>query len=84
MDHTIPSYVSTAEECLFRADVDPLLPALRVYPTLLLYGQHDRTVPLVHGRRLEHVLPRSQFVILEDGHYAVLREGLAPLVAWLQ
>ena len=49
MDHTIPSYVSTAEECLFRADIDPLLPNVCDCPTLLLYGHEDRTVPLMHG-----------------------------------
>ena len=38
MEQTIPSYVGTAEECLFRADLDPLLPALQDCLTLL-YGQ---------------------------------------------
>ena len=51
MEHTIPSYVGTAEECLFRADLDPLLPALQDCPTLLLYGEQDHTVPLIHGQR---------------------------------
>ncbi len=83
MEHTIPSYVGTAEECLFRADLDLLLPALQDYPTLLLYGQQDRTVPLSHGQRLHVVLPDSQLNLLADGHYAVLDEGHAPLVEWI-
>lgn len=83
MEHTIPSYVSTAEACLFRANLDPLLPAVQTCPTLLLHGPDDRTVPLVHGQRLAAVLPESTFAQLADGHYAVLQDGLTPLVSWL-
>jgi hypothetical protein len=43
MEHTIPSYVGTGEECLFRADLDSLLPAFQNCSALLLYGQQDRT-----------------------------------------
>jgi hypothetical protein len=43
IEHTIPSYVGTAEECLFQADLDPLLPALQDCPTLLLYD--SRIIP---------------------------------------
>lgn len=84
MDHTISSYVGTAEECLFRADLDPLLPRIRDCPTLLLYGRADRTVPCIHGERLHTALPRSQLMLLADGHYAVLQEGQAPLMNWLR
>ena len=83
MEHTIPSYVGTAEECLFRTDLDPLLPALQDCPTLLLYGQLDRTVPLSHGQRLHAALPNSQLILLNDGHYAVLHEGRTTLVDWI-
>jgi pimeloyl-ACP methyl ester carboxylesterase len=83
MEHTIPSYVGTAEECLFRADLDTLLPALQNYPTLLLYGQQDRTVPLSHGQRLHAALPNSQLNLLADGHYAVLDEGRRSLINWI-
>jgi pimeloyl-ACP methyl ester carboxylesterase len=83
MEHTIPSYVGTAEECLFRADLDPLLPALQDCSTLLLYGQQDRTVPLSHGQRLHAALANSQLNLLADGHYAVLDEGRTPLVDWI-
>jgi pimeloyl-ACP methyl ester carboxylesterase len=83
MDHTVGSYVSTAEECLFRADIDPFLPNVRDCPTLLLYGREDHTVPLMHGERLRAALPRSQLTLLSDGHYAVLQEGQAALISWL-
>jgi pimeloyl-ACP methyl ester carboxylesterase len=83
MEHTIPSYVGTAEECLFRADLDPLLPALQDCPTLLLYGEQDRTVPLSHGQRLHAALSNSQLNLLTDGHYAVLHEGRTTLVDWI-
>jgi pimeloyl-ACP methyl ester carboxylesterase len=83
MEHTIPSYVGTAEECLFRADLDPLLPALQDCSTLLLYGQQDRTVPLSRGQRLHAALVNSRFLVFTDGHYAILDEGCALLVDWI-
>jgi pimeloyl-ACP methyl ester carboxylesterase len=83
MEHTIPSYVGTAEECLFRADLDPLLPALQDCPALLLYGQQDHTVPLSHGQRLHAALPNSQLKLLADGYYAVLDQGRRSLVEWI-
>jgi hypothetical protein len=54
MDHTIPSYVSTAEEGLFRANLDPVLPMIsRAYALHLFYFrqvdlddlQHVRIIP---------------------------------------
>jgi pimeloyl-ACP methyl ester carboxylesterase len=84
LEHTIPSYVGTAEECLFDADLDPVIPLLRPLPTLLLYSRMDRTVPVVHGERLHAVLPRSQLQLIDGGHYAVLQQGVATLVAWLR
>jgi pimeloyl-ACP methyl ester carboxylesterase len=83
MDHTIHSYTSTAEECLFRANLDPLLPQLQDCTTLLLYSRADRTVPLVHGERLHAALPRSTLRLLEGDHFAVLRSGTATVVQWL-
>ena len=83
MDHTIASYVGTAEACLFRANLDPLLPALRTIPTLLLYSPNDQTVPFVHGSRLAERLPQSVLRTTRGDHYAVLRLGLPPLLAWL-
>lgn len=76
------TYVSTAEESLFRADLAPLL-AIRDYPMLLLYGRDDRTMPLIHGERLHAAPPHSQLTILKDGPYAVLQEGVTTLCSWL-
>lgn len=83
MDHTIPSYVGTAEECLFQANLDPLLPALRSMPTLLLYSRSDRTVPFVHGSRLAEQLPQGTLHVVGGDHYAVLRSGEL-LSGWLE
>lgn len=83
MDHTVVSYMGTVEECLFQADLDPLLPALRSLPILLLYGRSDRTVPLVHGERLNVQLPHCRFCVVDGDHYAVLRTGIPAIVGWL-
>jgi hypothetical protein len=83
MDHTIPSYVRTAEEGLFRANLDPVLPMISDCPALLLYGWAERTV--THPRRATpSCAVASHFTLLEDGHYAVLQEERAPLLDWLQ
>ena len=38
-------------------------------PTLLLWGRHDRIVPLAIGERLANALPDAQLVVVEDaGH----------------
>ncbi|MBJ6724049.1 alpha/beta fold hydrolase [Geomesophilobacter sediminis] len=43
-------------------------PSLRL-PVLLLWGRHDRIVPLSQGERLDAVLPDSRLVVLEAcGH----------------
>lgn len=84
MDYSADSFYDTAAELMFRTDLDPLLPALRDRPTLLLYGPADGTIPLSHGQRLAAELPASRLIELAGGHYAVLREGLRPLAEWLE
>lgn len=43
-------------------------PGIRV-PTLLLWGDRDRIVPLETGRRLEQALPRARLAVVEEcGH----------------
>jgi pimeloyl-ACP methyl ester carboxylesterase len=84
MDYSADSFYGTAEQLLFRSNIDPLLPALRKLPALLLYASDDATVPIIHGRRLAEQLPDSTFAELDGGHYAVLRAGLAPLADWLR
>lgn len=83
LDHTIPSYVSTAEECLFRADLDPVVAALPAVPTLLLYSRADRSVPLVHGERLAAALPLSELRIGTGSHLAIVRGGQEAIMPWL-
>ncbi len=84
LEHTCASYLGTAKECLLRANLDLMLPRVQQYPTLLLYGRHDRSVPLMYGQRLKAMVPRSTFVVLADGHAAVLIEGEALLRSWLE
>lgn len=83
MEHTIHSYASTAEHCLFGANIDPWLPAVRRIPSLVLFGRDDRSVPPLHGERLAAVLPRSELRLVDGGHYSVVRTGLPSLCAWL-
>jgi pimeloyl-ACP methyl ester carboxylesterase len=84
MDHTLTSYVRTAEQCLFQANLDPILPRLRHLPTFLLYGARDQTVPMSHGARLAAALPRSRLHVVPGDHYAVLQAGRALVENWLR
>lgn len=84
LEHTCASYLGTAKECLLQTNFDLILPRVQQYPTLLLYGHHDRSAPLIHGQRLKAMLPHSDLVVLAHGHAAVLVEGAAPLRSWLQ
>ena len=43
------------------------LKSIRV-PTLLLWGKHDSTVPILLGRTLEKALPEAQLIELDAGH----------------
>lgn len=56
-------------------------------PTLLLWGRHDRVVPLEVGQRLHSELPNSRLAIIEDaGHIPqeeTPAETLAELRDWL-
>ncbi|MEX1097711.1 MAG: alpha/beta hydrolase [Planctomycetales bacterium] len=57
-------------------------------PTLLLWGRHDRVVPLWVGERLHTELPNSKLAIIEDaGHIPqeeTPAETLAELREWLR
>lgn len=84
LDYSADSYYDSAAELLFRANLDLLLPALAHTPVLLLHARDDRTVPVSHFERLRAALPHAQATLLESGgHYAVLRNGLGPLSAYL-
>ena len=84
MEHTIASYVGTAEACLFQANLDPQLARLAAQPTLILAGERDHTIPLVHSERLAAVLPHSRLAVIAGDHHAVITSGLMPLVRWVR
>ena len=45
-------------------------------PTLLLYGANDTETPPEMGKRLQQLIPRSEFAQLEGfNHLSVLSEG---------
>ena len=52
-------------------------------PVLLVWGDHDRTIPVAHARRAAKLIPNCQLEILPDcGHYPALQcpEVVAGLV----
>ncbi len=62
----IPAYRDLVE--IPRANLTGDLARIRV-PVLIVFGRHDRTVPLVNGEIAHEQIPGSRFVILEDcGH----------------
>jgi pimeloyl-ACP methyl ester carboxylesterase len=83
MDHTVASYFGTAEELLFRTDLDPFVARLRGTPTLLLYGDADRTVAPDSAERFQQMLPDAEAVAFTGGHYGVITEAAPSVVRWL-
>lgn len=53
------------------------LPEIRV-PTLVLHGEHDPALPLVHGQALARLIPGARLVVLDMGH--LLPDALAASV----
>jgi len=49
----------------------PWLPFLQ-QPTLVMAGTDDPIVPVINGRILAKLIPRSQFVSIDDGHLFLL------------
>ncbi len=43
-------------------------------PTLVLWGEHDRVVPLAHGRRYAELIPNARLEIVPHAAHAVLME----------
>jgi pimeloyl-ACP methyl ester carboxylesterase len=57
---------------------------LRGFPTLIVWGERDHTIPVEHGRRMHQVIPGSRFVTLpRAAHFPHLEdpEGLAKALA---
>ena len=43
-------------------------------PTLLVWGEHDRMIPVSHGREAHEAMPGSRCIVYEDaGHFPHLR-----------
>ena len=39
-------------------------------PTLLVWGEHDRMIPVSHGREAHEAMPGSRCIVYEDaGHF---------------
>jgi poly(3-hydroxyalkanoate) depolymerase len=59
----------------------PFLPVIR-QPTLILAGDDDPIIPLVNGRLLNLLIPRSRLHVYHGGHLDLATEaaGLAPVV----
>lgn len=75
---------------VFPPDIDRLTAGYctLAVPALILWGRHDRVVPLAIGERLHAELPDSKLVVIEDaGHIPQEEtpgETLAVLVKWLK
>jgi pimeloyl-ACP methyl ester carboxylesterase len=56
---------------------------LRDVPTLVVWGERDRTIPLAHGRAAHEAVPRSRWATLpRAAHFPHLEdpEGLAEVL----
>jgi pimeloyl-ACP methyl ester carboxylesterase len=72
-----PGYAHVLRQVLRRFRFDGLAGQLdRVAaPTLVLWGDHDRVVPLPLGRALAAGIPRSAFLLIPDAGHAVQEEA---------
>ena len=81
--------VAAIERMLRHTAQDRPLSATAVsQPTLLLWGDHDRTVPLSTGERLLEEIPDAQLVVIRRAGHLVLEErpaeANAALLQWLE
>lgn len=68
---------------MFNIRLPHLLAEVRT-PTLLVWGEHDRVVPLECGRQYERALPNARLEVVEDAGHALEMEqpeALARLIA---
>jgi len=71
---------ATAQQ-IVPADIDALVaryPTIDV-PTLVVWGRHDRIVPLEFGERLHRAIPRSRLVIVENSGHVPHEETPVPV-----
>ena len=81
--------VAAIERMLRHSAQDRPVPAAAVsQPTLLLWGDHDRTVPLSTGQRLRDTIPNARLAVLPRAGHLVLeerpREANAALLQWIE
>lgn len=53
-------------------------------PCLLVWGEHDRVVPLSTGHKLKQDIPNSKLVVLEETGHLVPEEKPAEVLAYIQ
>ena len=72
----------------FTANDRPVSPAEVRQPALLLWGEHDRTVPLGRGKRLAESLPDAELVVIPKAGHLVPEERPAEtnaaLLRWIE
>jgi pimeloyl-ACP methyl ester carboxylesterase len=52
-------------------------------PTLLIWGAQDSWIPLDNGKRMDHLLPNSKLVVLENSGHLPMEENPAESLAFL-
>jgi pimeloyl-ACP methyl ester carboxylesterase len=56
-------------------------------PTLILWGESDRLIPVEHGRRYQELIPGAEFQTIPECGHTILREqadrGAAAIIAFL-
>ncbi len=70
--HTLRSIIDPGGQ---RVDARDRLYLASEVPTLIVWGEHDRVIPVDHGRGAAKLVPNSQLEIFEDaGHHPQLDE----------
>lgn len=60
-----PRVILQAVGRILRDDVRPLLSRVEA-PTLIVWGEHDRVIPLEHGEELRTEIPGARLLVLRD------------------
>lgn len=77
-------YLDAVEEVLRQLRLEEAATRVRT-PTLLVYGERDRIVPVEQGARLAERIPSARLVRLPGAtHYTTSFAAVPPLVEWLE
>ncbi len=63
-----------AQQIKSRRNEEPLEPHRIRAPTLLLWGEHDRVMPIEHGRELASLIPTARLVVVPSAGHLPLAE----------